>query len=101
MFSFFSFTCSLKNLPVPKIEVSTFELSINPADESSSIFGKSDNFWRLKWLKKSSVVIYCIGLTVTFFLPEVLTQLSYSSISKVPVAKDTPRISSISDLVTG
>ena len=39
MFSFFSFTFSLKNLPVPKIEVSTFELSINPADESSSIFG--------------------------------------------------------------
>ena len=48
MSSFFSFACSLKNLPVPKIEVSTFELSINPADESSSIFGKSDSFLEVK-----------------------------------------------------
>ena len=30
------------------------ELSIKPAEPNSSTVGKSDNFWRLKWLKKLS-----------------------------------------------
>ena len=55
MFSFFSFTCSLKNLPVPKIEVSTFELSINPADESSSIFGTGKFFKEQTNEKKENI----------------------------------------------
>jgi len=42
-----------------------------------------------------------MGLPGTFFLPDGLTQLSSNNISKVPAPKDTPRISSISDLVTG
>ena len=88
-------------MPVPKIEVSIFALSINPAEVNSSILGKSDNFCKLKWLKKSSVVIYCIGLPGTFFLPDGRTQFSSKSISNVPVAKATPLICSISDLVTG
>ena len=53
--------CSLKNFPVPKIDLSILDVSISPAEPSSSIVGKSDNFWILKWFKKFSVVAYCIG----------------------------------------
>ena len=37
-----------ENLPVPKIDESTLALSISPADVSSSIFGKSVSFCKLK-----------------------------------------------------
>ena len=42
-----------------------------------------------------------MGFPGTFFLPDGLTQMSSNNISRVPVLKDTPLISSISDLVTG
>ena len=48
MLSFLSCDCSLKNLPVPKIDESTEPGSIRPAEESSSTVGKSDNFLILK-----------------------------------------------------
>ena len=93
--------CSLKNLPVPNIEESTDPASINPAEESSSIVGKSDSFFILKWFKKFSVVAYCIGFPGTFLRPAGLTQSNSNKISRVFVAKATPLIDSISDLVTG
>ena len=46
--SFFSFSCSLKNLPVPKIDESIDAVSIKPAELNSSIVGRSDNFCILK-----------------------------------------------------
>ena len=99
---FFSLNdCSLKNLPVPNIDLSILDVSINPAVPSSSIVGKSESFWILKWFKKFSVVAYCICLPGTSFLPAGLTQSNSSNISNVLEAKDTPLISSISDLVTG
>ena len=36
----------MKNLPVPKIDESTDPASINPAEDSSSIVGKSDKVGR-------------------------------------------------------
>ena len=36
--------CSLKNLPVPKIDLSMLEVSISPADPNSSTVGKSEVF---------------------------------------------------------
>ena len=74
---------------------------MSPAELNSSIVGKSDSFWILKWFKKFSVVTYCIGLPGTSFLPAGLTQSNSNKISIVFVAKATPLISSISDLVTG
>ena len=41
-------------MPVPKIALSIFVLSIKPAEPSSSTVGKSESFCKLKWLKKSS-----------------------------------------------
>ena len=67
------------------MDESTFELSIKPADVNSSTFGKSDNFWRLKWLKNSSVVTYWIGLPGTSFLPAGLTQFNSKNISNFPM----------------
>ena len=46
--SFVLADCSEKNLLVPNIEELIEDVSINPADPSSSIFGKSDNFCILK-----------------------------------------------------
>ena len=44
MFLFSEIDCSLKNFPVPKMDLSILEVSIKPADPSSSIVGKSNNF---------------------------------------------------------
>jgi hypothetical protein len=44
MLSFSAFDCSLKNLPVPKIDESIELVSMSPAELNSSIVGKSDNF---------------------------------------------------------
>ena len=86
---------------MPNIVESILELSISPAEVSSSILGKSDNFFKLKWLRKLSVVTYWIGLPGTSFLPAGITQSNSNNISKVPEAKATPLISSISERVTG
>ena len=51
MFSL-SLDCSLKNLFVPKIDASTEEVSMSPAELSSSTEGKSESFCILKWFKK-------------------------------------------------
>ena len=48
MLSFLACDCSLKNLPVPKIDESTDSVSISPAEDNSSTVGKSDNFLILK-----------------------------------------------------
>ena len=88
-------------MPVPKTDASILLESIKPAEPSSSTVGKSLSFCKLKWLKNSSVVPYCIGLPGTFYLPCGLTQLSSISISSVLVPNATPLISSISALVTG
>ena len=84
-----------------EIALSIFELSINPAAPKSSTVGRSDNFWRFKWLKTSSVVTYWIGLPGTFFLTQGLTQCNAIKMSNVCVQKATPLIYSISALVTG
>ena len=82
------------------MELSTL-LSIRPAAISSSEFGKSSRLFKLKWLKKESVVPYARGFPGISFLPAGLTQPNSNKTSIVPVEKDTPLISSISDLVTG
>ena len=83
------------------MDLSILEVSMSPAEPSSSIEGKSESFWILKWFKKFSVVEYWMGLPGTSFRPAGLTQSNWSSVSKVFEANDTPLISSISDLVTG
>ena len=91
---------SLANLLVPNIDLSK-RLSIKPAEANSSEFGKSDNDFKLKWLRKLSVVTYNKGFPGISFLPCGFTHPSSNNISKVPVLNETPLISSISERVTG
>ena len=74
---------------------------MRPAELNSSIVGKSEIFCILKWFKKFSVVRIELVFPGTSFLPAGLTQSNSKRVSRVFVAKETPRISSISDLVTG
>ena len=65
---------------MPNIDESIVEVSISPAELSSSTDGKSDKFWILKWFRKFSVVAYWIGLPGTSgFVGEYLTLLAVYS----------------------
>ena len=44
IFCFSLIDCSLKNFPVPNIDLSMLNVSIKPAEPNSSTVGKSDNF---------------------------------------------------------
>ena len=70
-------------------------ISSNSLSEGSSLKSFSPN-----WIRNSLVVLYRIGLPITFLRPAAAISLRSSSVLSTP-APCTPRISMISGAVTG